>query len=101
MADRVTKLRAMERVFQAMQGSISVLEQVKLDIKDLVKEIPFNDGVLAAGSAIQDAVRKLAEAQVKLTYSIQNEVDDMYTAHCGHRFKNGVFPTCGCGPAAF
>lgn len=92
--------RAMQRVYQSMAAAMRVLELTNGDIKELVSGQPsFDDGVLAAGAAIQDALSKLGAAQAKLTYSIKNNLEDLAVAWCGHTFPKGKHMTCGCGPA--
>lgn len=50
---------------------------------------------------LADAVASLSVVQMRVGDQLRDELEDSYTAHCGHRQRRGVGPTCGCGPAAF
>lgn len=93
------KVLKMGRIHQGVSDGIGCLDRIRADIKQMIKDDPFNDGVMAVGVAIKDAMDKLAAANVKLTYNLKDELEDMYTGYCGHRAKRGKALECGCGPA--
>lgn len=95
-----SRLRALERSFEALGCGISSVVRAKGDLKRTA-HLDNDHRVAEIATMVIEATEKLAVAQSKLTYVIQDEVDGMYTGWCNHRAKIGTSLSCKCGPAPF